>query len=216
MGQQVTGQAQGVVLNISQKAGSPAAISTGWHNELLKSDLLPRYTYLGLLGKVFYIAAAGANPTGFTGGAAGTPLLGVMNPLGSGVNLVFLVATIGIRTEGTGIAGQDFALYTGLSALPTGTVTAPTNSLSQQTSGSGAKGFVNTAMTGSTAINLAASLLSIGVTPGATATKDVVPGIFDLSGFAIAAPGTLVALGASGTGTAASMDCSLFWAELPV
>lgn len=214
MALQITGQPQGV-LGASQKSGSPASVNTGWHNELLKSDLLPKYAYLGLLGKVFLLGAPAANPTGFTGGAAGTPLLGVMNPAGSGVNLVFLMAGLTIRTEGTGTAGQDFNLYQGLSVLPTGTVTVPTNTLSQQSSGSAAKGFVNTAMTGSTAINLALPLVSVGVTPGTTATKDQIPGLFDISGLVIAAPGVLVALGASGTGTAASTDSVLYWAELP-
>jgi hypothetical protein len=217
MSLQVTGQSQGV-LSASQKSGIPAACNTGWHNELLKSDLLPRYSYLVLAGKVYSLSVAAGNPTAYAGAAAGTPLLAVYNPLNSGVNLIALIVGLGIQTEGTGTAAQDFALYSGVvTAIGSGTVTNPTNALSLQTTGSVAKGFANTALTSQTgALALALPLLSVGVTPGTTATKDVANGLFDVAGLQIAAPGNMLALGAAGTGTAAKVDASIYWAELPI
>lgn len=218
MAQQITGQAQGILLGQSQKSGAPSAVSTGWHNEVLKTDLLPRYAYMVLAGKVFSVSAAGQNPTAYTGAAAGTPLLAVYNPPTSGVNLVGLMVGLGVQTEGTGTAGQDFALYSGVvTAIGTGTVTVPTGALSLQAAGSAAKGFSNAALTAQTGtLSLALPLLSVGVTPGTTATKDVANGLFDCAGLVVAAPGNMIALGAAGTGTAAKIDAVFYWAELPV
>jgi len=217
MALQITGQPQGV-LTASQKSGAPAALNTGWHNELLKTDLLPRYSYLTLANKVYKLSTAGGNPTAYVGAAAGTPFLAVYNPPSSGVNLIALLCGIDVQTEGTGTAAQAAALYNGVvTALGTGTQTTPTNALSLQTSGSAAQGFSNAALTSQTGtLSLALPLFSIGVTPGTTATKDAINGLYDCAGLVIAIPGNMIALGFSGTGTAGKFDATLYWAELPI
>src|SRR5271169_2280748 len=94
MAQQITGQAMGFVQSISQKSGPPAALPTGWNNELLISEVLPRYAALTLAGTVFSISSAAGAVTAYTGAAGGTPSVGVWNPTTSGKNLILLSASV--------------------------------------------------------------------------------------------------------------------------
>jgi len=105
----VTGQAQGVILTQSQKAGSPAAFSSGWHNELLLSELLPQYSYLVLQGLVFTTTFASGTVAAISPTSTGP--FALFNPANSGKNLVMLGAAIPITTftansTGVGIGWQ--------------------------------------------------------------------------------------------------------------
>ena len=53
----ITGQAQGLFQQISQKSGTPQAFSSGWHNEMLVSELLPRYAAAVLRRQCFFCLA---------------------------------------------------------------------------------------------------------------------------------------------------------------
>jgi hypothetical protein len=192
--------------------GAVAAGSAGEYGEVLVSHLQPNYYEWNSRGNVFYLNASGVTPTAFTGGAAGTPLIGVMNPTGSGKNLVFLGAMIGSRAAASAAGTVTFNIWGGPSAAPTGTVTNPTNLLSLTSTGSVAKGFVNVAMTGSTAIS---QIMPLETYYWATAAAAfLTPSIFDLQGMVTAIPGNLIALGATAALASATWDASLVWLEV--
>ena len=189
----------------------------GLWNEGLVTELAPRFYAMAKSNLVFTAAVAGANPTAFTGGAAGTPLIGLYNPASSGVDLVILQARVGVRTTGTAAVAVDLNFW-GVNqggVAVTGTNTAPYNVYSQAQTGSVATAMLNVANTAALASTLRAASVSIGLTP---ATSIMTPGIFvdPVDGAIIVSPGSYLAYGASGTLTAASLDVSLLWAELPV
>ena len=181
---------------------------------LATSDVQARYQEAVLRGNVYYLATGAAAPTVFVGAAGGTPLIGVLNPTGSGKALVFLAGSTTITAVPSVAGVVDSELWAGVSALPTGTVTAPMNMATQQSTGSVAKGFVNTAMTGSTAINLVTGLSAFWwatAAAGAMASS----GIIDLAGIMVATPGVLVALGVRTVPTSTTTDAFLMWEEVP-
>jgi hypothetical protein len=137
-----------------------------------------------------------------------------MNPTGSGKALVFLAASTTITAVPSAAGVVDSEIWAGTSVLPTGTVSAPTNMATQQSTGSIAKGFVNTAMTSSTAINLVTGLSAFWwatAAAGAMASS----GIVDLAGITVATPGVLVALGVRTVPTSTTTDAFLMWEEVP-
>src|SRR6266516_2309017 len=181
---------------------------------LASLDAHARYQEAVLRGSVYYLATGAAAPTAFTGASGGTPLLGVYNPAGSGKALIFLVSSVHPTAVPTLAGVINPELWAGVSATITGTATAPTNMLSQITTGSSAKGFVNTAMTGSTAINLVSGLGSFW---WATAAAGAVmsSGIVNLEGIVVAIPGNIVALGIRTVPTSTTADAFLIWEEVP-
>src|SRR5712692_318050 len=159
---------------------------------LATTDAHGRYQEAVLRGNVYFLTASAVVPTGFTGGAAGTPLIAVMNPAGSGKVLVFLAASTTLTAVPTAAGVVDSEIWAGLSALPTGTITAPTNMATQQATGSASKGFVNAVLTGSTAINLVTGLSAFWWATAAAGAMTS-SGIVDLAGIVVATPGVLVA-----------------------
>jgi hypothetical protein len=76
------------------------------------------------------------------------------------------------------------------------------------------KGFVNTALTGSTALNLILSPFSYYWATAAAAIAAA--GFFDIAGLIVIIPGNQIAIGATSALTAATWDCSLIWEETNV
>jgi hypothetical protein len=181
---------------------------------LAAADAQGRYQESILRGNVYYLATGAAAPTAFTGAAGGTPLIGVMNPTGSGKALVFLFTSATPTAVPTAAGVIDPELWAGISVLPTGTVTAPTNMATQQSAGSVAKGFVNTAMTSSTAINFVSGIGSFWWATAAAGAQ-MSNGIVELSGILVATPGVLVALGVRTVPTSLTIDPFLMWEEVP-
>ena len=183
---------------------------------MVDSKLNPDYYTLAKAGKIFVAALAGANPSAFVGGAAGTPLIGIYNPANSGVDLSIIDVMLAIRTTGTVTGNVDFnfwAVNQGGVAV-TGTNTAPRNAYSQAQSGSVATAMLNVANTAALASNLVRPSFSLGVVPASAAAINQV---FqdDVKGKLIIAPGTYLAFGASAALTGASLDVALSWAEIP-
>lgn len=198
-----------------QTSGNPT-VPAGTLGELLGSRLLPEYYTLVKAGLVFNLATLAQNPTGFTGGAAGTPLLGLWNPANSGKDLVLLEAALGIRTTGTAAAANalnHFAGAQGAVAI-TGTLTPPRNQLSQAQGGSVASGLVNTANTGAVASNLIRPSFSIG-NATTTAGVNIIQLRDEIKGEIVIPPGGYYALGIAASLTAGSIDAALVWAEIP-
>lgn len=217
MALQVTGQAQGVVLAASQKAGSPASLSTGWHNELLETELLPRYAYLALTGRLFTVgntafAALSAPGTAVTG-------LTLFNPANSGVNAILVdieaaftpvtLATVAVTAVLSGVA--QASTPTGLTVL-TAAPALVGSSLTPQCKTYSAATVSAAGNIMRVIANWQATVLTTsgGANASANLMKD------DIGGAIIVPPGNLVYLGGLGTVADATVAASLTWAELPV
>lgn len=204
---------EGIVGPQTLTSGSVARGRLTYDGSVGTQDTHGRFQEAVLRGNVYYMALAAAAGTAFIGAAGGTPLFGVMNPLRSVKNLVFLGVGCALRAAATGAGQTGLVLWAGTSALPTGTVTAPTNALTQQASGASGVGFSNTAMTGSTAITVALPLFTHYWATAAAAFAS--PGFFDIGGLVVATPGVLVALGLTVIPTSLTADAAIYWEEVP-
>jgi hypothetical protein len=203
--------------SLAKPANSQGSLPNGQYGELLMSELNPVYYGLLKAGKVFSVSGTAANPSAFIGGAAGTPLIGVYNPAGSGVDIVPLQLRMSIRTTGSAAVATDFnfwAVNQGGVAV-TGTQTAARNLYSQANAGAAAYCMINTANTAALASTLILPSFSIGLT-AATAVTNVALLADDLKGLGMLAPGNYLAWGASVAPTSASVDYALIWAEIAV
>ena len=216
MALQVTGQAQGLVLSTSQKSGAPGAISTGWHNEPIMTELLPRYAYIVLSGKVY----SGGNTAFAALTAPGTAVTGLtlFNPLGSGVNGVILdleaaftpvtLATVAVTPVLSGVAQ---------STTPTGlTVLTPTPNLVGASTTPQCKLY--SAATVSAAGNILRILGNWQSTVETTSGGGVTAAVYvkdEVAGAIIVPPGNLIYLSGLGTVADATVAASITWAELP-
>lgn len=220
MGMPVTGAAQGIILAASQKAGQPQALSTGWHNEAIVSELLPRYAYGLLAAKLFCISLnSAAAVTAYAGAAAGTPMIAAYNPVGSGVNLIPVYCSVFNAVAASAAGSATFSLWSGvtataITAAPTASAT-PRNMLTGSASGSVASGYTNAALTGAAALNIA---LPINTYYWATAASaaNVTPPPVEIPGIMAAPPGGYLALGGSAALTSATWGGLLVWMELPI
>jgi hypothetical protein len=186
----------------------------GRSGEQVVTELHGRYFEQVFRGNVYTATVSAGGATAYTGGAGGTPLVAIHNPTGSGVVLVALFAAVSQRAAATAAGSMGFALFAGTSALPTGTTTAPRSALSWASGGSKALSFLNTALTGSTALNLALPLGTLAVGAAAAALGAV--GLFDIAGAVIAIPGNEIAFGSTvASPTGATLDAALFWEEIP-
>jgi hypothetical protein len=189
-----------------------------YSGELGVADVHARYQEAQCRQNVYCLFSTAQNPTGaFPFAAAGTPLIGLINPTGSGKNLVLLGVGLSIQTTGTAAVTTTFGLtLTGLLVTGSGTVTNPTNMYTCLTTGSVAKGYLNTAMTSNTIQGSIVTLpiVSIGLT-ATTAVTNPMPALYDVAGLIVMAPGTVLALGVSATLTAAKVDSTLIWEEIP-
>lgn len=218
MGQQVTGQAQGLILASSQKSGSPAALSTGFHNELLVSELLPRYTSLVLAGVVKTLdLVTAAAITSYAGAAAGTPMLAGYNPAQSNKNVVLLLASVGVGAAGSVAGTDEFGIWWGPSAAAiTAAVNATPHDNLSGSANSVVQGFANTALTGASAATNFIPLLSYYWATAAGAV-DSSGAPIDLGGLIIVPPGSFFALGGiASAATAATFNGSITYAEIPL
>lgn len=210
----IQGQA-GALPSTRQSAGTPN-VPVGSFGEILDTKLNPDYYQLVKSGRVYQVGFTAINPAAFTGGAAGTPAIGLFNPVNSGVDLVVLMAKLAIRTTGTAAAGYDwnFWMVNQGGVAVTGTQTASRNIYSLAATGGVGYGMVNTANTAALSSSLVLPSFSGGLT-AATAVTNVVNLTDDIRGALVVAPGCYLAWGQSVTLTGASMDGALLWAEIP-
>jgi hypothetical protein len=171
-----------------------------------------KYLEALLRGNTYILGVSGATPVVYAGAAAGTPLLAIHNPTGSGKVLSLLGLFIANRAAASAAGVVTFGIYGGPSAQPTGTQTVPRNLLTMTQSGSIAIGFANAALTGSTALSYLASPFAYYWATAAGAVD--INNFFDLSGMFIVAPGNQLTIGASAALTSATWDVSWVWEEL--
>lgn len=194
-------------------SGSPAPFTAGGSGAQRVMDAHGRYMEATFAGRGFTISVAAGAATAYTGGAAGTPLLCVHNPANSGKLISLLAASVGGRVAASAAGTVGFNIWAGPSVLPTGTTTPAVNTLSLAGTGSVARAFINTALTGSTALT---NVFPLGTYYWATAAGAfVAPLFFDLTGLITLAPGNQAALGGTAALTSATYDAMLFWEELP-
>ncbi len=207
----ITGQAQGLIQTISQKAGQPAAVSIGWHNELLTSELLPRYACLALAGVVYTAVNTVQQALSLSGTTTYTGLV-IANPANSGKNLILIDASFGLGTLQGGLgaiaffSGTTVALTTGNSSGPKGVPTL------LGTSGSSAANVGASATLGANPILIRAFAGTQWVTTGTTSNIQIVKD--EVAGLIVIPPGQL--MGIVAVSTAVTGIASLTWGELSV
>lgn len=226
----VTGQAQGLVQAIPQKSGSPAAVSVGWNNELVKSDLMPRFAYLGLAGSIFSAATAGGGvqlaATHLFSTAIGTftPILAVYNPLTNTKNLIVLSVLCGLTAAPlatiTQTGGFLFVVGAGQSISNAQTAT-PVSHSTLKAAGSSAIGITNAVLTGAvgnpTVLRLLGAPAEVVTATANVSAVTIDPTLEEIAGGIIIPPGGYLAI-ANGISNAVAghlVTASLTWTELP-
>jgi hypothetical protein len=169
-----------------------------------------------------------SNATFTTGtlGATATPIIGLWNPVNSGKNLIVLQARVQLVanavTTFTGPGALMWCTAVNQSAISTGIT--PLSRLSLATSGSVAKGFANTALTGlsgNLTIQEASGLIpfsnafSNALTAAGQATA-AAAGIDSIDGAIVLVPGSVLALLGTTTPSSVSGASSILWEEIPV
>jgi hypothetical protein len=190
---------------------------SGQLGDAIVSQLHPRYYETTYRGNGFLLSVStAAAVTAYSGGAAGTPMLAVFNPAGSGKNAVVTKASIGNVVAASGAGTATFGLWFGTTAAITqATVVTPWSMSTQLQSGSVMTGFRNVALTSGSAANNVIPIASYYWATAAGAAL-VTGGPIDLEGSLIIPPGSYVALGGSAALTSATWIGSLQWEEVPV
>jgi len=211
MALQITGQAQGLIAPIAQKSGQANAVSMGWNNELLVTELLPRYANLVLTGSVFSVQY-GSSSTFMTGTSVGA--FGLFNPVGSGKNLILLDSTVSITASP---AAAVTPVIIGLVMVPqfptaTGAGNLPVNQLSGSQLQAVGKTFTSGTLSAATT---ALSRISFPMYFDLVASS-LLPFAYrdQIDGGVVIAPGAGVCLFQT-TGAAQAIIWDVTWAELP-
>lgn len=196
------------------------------------TDAHARFMEAALSGRLFSAgmtttAIANATFTTATLGATATPIIGVWNPMNSNRNLVILQVRLQVVvTASTATGGGSFMWCTAVNQSALSLGITPLNRASLAATGSIAKGYANTALTGlsgNMTVQEASGLTGgvIGnfsmvgtaagfVTPPGSATIDHVDGGI------IVPPGGVLALLCTTTPVALSAASSIFWEEVPL
>jgi hypothetical protein len=201
-------------------AGGNNAIINGRSGQLgdvIVSELHGRYYETTYRGNSFLLSVStAAAVTAYSGGAAGTPMLTVFNPSGSGKNAVITKASVASVVAASAAGTVTFGLYFGTTAAITqATTVTPWSMGTQLQSGSIMTGFRNVALTSGSAASNVIPLASYYWATAAGAAL-VNNGVVDLEGSVIIPPGAYVALGGSAALTSATWIGSLQWEEVPV
>jgi hypothetical protein len=201
-------------------ASSPNALLSGRAGQLgdaIVSELHGRYYETTYRGNSFLLSVStAAAVTAYAGAAAGTPMLCIFNPVGSGRNAVINKISIANVVAASAAGTVAFGLYFGnTAAITQATTVAPWSMSTQLQSGSVVTGFRNVALTSGSAANNVIPLASYywATAAGAALVSD---GVVDLEGAIIIPPGAYAALGGSAALTSATWIGSMQWEEVPV
>ena len=196
----------------AQTSGTNVGVPSGFVNELLVSELLPRFSSLTKSGRVFSALATVTAPVIYsTAAGTGGPL--IWNRPSSGVDVHVLAVTFGGFTTATSVAGSiGFTGAGGQSIAPTSTtaIDATGNMLV-----GGPASAVNVYRIGTPANPGTQFVPIIASGTGAITVLETSIGLIDVGGSFVIPPGTWGALAASATLTAGVVGLGLIWAELP-
>ena len=208
-------QAQGGGIPSTSNKSSQNNAGQGWLNELLISELLPQYSALAQASLLFTtfanavtLAATHASPIA---AGTGTPIISVFNPANSGKNL-HVIKMLQATTSGTPGGPLVWNLIPNPANI-TAASSAPFNNLSLTQTGSVARCWNNTAVTGST---VGTAFRNAGGPAAALATGSVLTFLEEFKGSIIVPPGSMLALAATAAGTTHIISAFAEWAELPV
>lgn len=191
-------------------------------NALVTTDAHGRYVEAVARGNTYAlrtaiggatIAAAGASPLAANTGA---PVLGIINPSGSGKNANVL-SIIWEHVSGTPAAGSwSWDEYIS-PATTSQTGTAPTNLLTGRNVGSVMVGLVAQATTATVAAAVPKLLVPMGAFAGAiAATAANLAGQWEPAGLITVAPGAIGGLAHPGAGTSHIIAVMIVWEEIAV
>jgi hypothetical protein len=215
MALQVTGSAQGLVASTAQKSGSPSAISVGWSNEQISSELLARFSNLVQAGVVFSLnfpAAAFAAPSATALGA-----FALFNPPNSGKNIHILDVQVAVTTW---TLVTTTAVAIGMIFIPNQAPTSTTSTGAVPASnlvGSGTPTVAKPYITGTTvgAPVLANRIVADFLLATAAGAGDLWA-VDHVDGAVVIAPGSGIQIqGVSGTEADVTGIVGITWAELP-
>lgn len=204
--------------------GASPTIRQGAQGDVIVSELHGRYYEATYRGGVFAVGmtstALSANTISLA--ATATPIVGVWNPLTSGVNLVIMKAKCLITAAGANAVAPGAFVWA--TSVGNGAITTGLNPMNRKTLtavGSQAKGFnITTALTGMTnplVVHAAAAFGTLVANQGATATPFVSgDGVEEFDGAFIVPPGGVLALLNTVSTTTVSVASSLMWEEVPV
>jgi hypothetical protein len=210
-----------------KQTGQNITAGVGEFSDILVSEFQGRFYEQNYRGQLFgngvtALTALTANTITLTNTT--TPILGVWNPLSSGVNLVILQATLasGINNAAsTGPGAFVWAGSVGNSALTLGT--APVNHSNLTSAGSKAKGLAFVALTGLTnnlvLLEAADFPTPTIITTAAVSTAIQTPTVSytqNIDGSFIVPPGGVLALLNTVSTTTVSVTGRLLWAEVTV
>lgn len=204
-------------------------IQVNTEGNLLTNNFSAKFQEAVLTGNVYSTGMtattiANATFTTATLGATCTPIVGVWNPAGSGKNLVILRATLACyltALQATGGGSFQWATSIGNSAISTGL--SPLNRLTLNATGSVAKGFANTALTGITNnlvvrdVSALAGGSNLGTAFLQTEAGTIAPpvtSVDEIDGSIIVPEGGVLALLCTVTPVAVSAGSSLLWLEI--
>jgi hypothetical protein len=194
--------------------GAEGKARQGKSAELVVTELHGRYFEQTYRSNTFLLSAAGATPTAYVGAAGGTPLLAIHNPPNSNRIAVLLAVGFAHRAGGSAAGATSLNVWSGPSVTPTGTQTTPTSVYSQSTGDSAMRGFVNTALTGSTALALALPLYGYQIIGATPVSQSETGGLFDVKGLIVAVPGNQITVGLSVVVTSLTAEIAWYWEEV--
>lgn len=198
-------------------ASGLAALRLDFTNALVSTNAHPWAAEAVRLNRAFQLSTAAAGVTlaaaNILGAANAQPLVGIFNPLSSGVN-VFVYRGVHVWNSGTSTAG---GLAWGVAPSNAGVTaangTSPTSVLTSRTTGSAVQGYVNQAMTGITGAAIAG--YAGGPTVGAVAANANLTFVDSVDGVICIPPGGAGGLFAA-TGGNNIVNASMYWEEIPV
>lgn len=211
--------------------GTYPVLRGGKQGEVIASQLHGRYYEQNYRGKLFsggmvLTTISNAVFTVATTDATTKAIVGIYNPLSSGVNCVVLQAIVNVimtAATNTGCGGFTWQTATNQSAISTGA--APFNRSTLLATGSSTKDLSGVAVTGlvGAMVNRQASAIGGGSSANfsfvGTAVGDAtvnVAGIENFDGSLIVPPGGVLLLSANTTPVAHSAVSAMLWEEVPV
>lgn len=212
--------------------GNPANVRIAKGGDLIVSELHGRFyeqTYRGNVysgGMAALTAITNAIWTVATLDATAKPIAGVWNPIGSGVNMVILQASLGLAiTNATSTGPGPFVWSAGLSSILLTLGTTPYNRKTGQAAGSVGKDMSGIALTGLTPSIVARFGSALGggnsgnfsfVGTAAGPPTTLAASVENFDGSLIVPPGGVLALQSTTTAVAHSAVSSIIWEEVPV
>src|SRR6266550_1463746 len=212
---------EGRVGEVLSARGGDEQLRLGPYADAIVSELQGRYFEMALRGRIYHtfvktVTVAATHNTPIAAATA-TPVVGLHNPLASGVAAVILRVGFG-TTSGTPAGGQavlNAIQTTTAPTTPAGSAFAAVLSAATSPQGSQMRLFNNTALTGMLPV-IGNEVLLVGSATAAAAAGNGGPGNTgeDIGGAIIVPPTFLLALMAgTGAGTSWIVNASLTWAE---